>query len=168
MPRRLARRRFDHASAVGDSGRCFDVCTAGTRVAVTDSDVQGRGQARLPARAQSIARLRHLAVGFARDNGATQAQCDDIALAVSEAVTNAVTHAYIGSDLPGDVQLRASIDHGQLIVLVCDSGNGVSPNTNQTPTGLGLLLIACVTERYELTSREPMRGLQMRMVFAIG
>jgi len=125
-------------------------------------------QARLPAQAHCIARLRHLAVGFARDNGATQAQCDDIALAVSEAVTNAVTHAYIGSDQPGDVRLRASIDHGRLTVEICDNGNGASPDAGEAPIGMGLRLIGCVTEGYELTSREPTHGLQLRMVFAVG
>jgi hypothetical protein len=53
-------------------------------------------------------------------------------------------------------------------VLVCDEGNAMSGTGDGSPRGLGLGLIGRVSERYELTSREPKPGLQMRMVFAIG
>jgi anti-sigma regulatory factor (Ser/Thr protein kinase) len=140
----------------------------GICVAVAPGDLEDRVQERLPARAPSIARLRHVAVDFARDNGATQAQCDDVALAVSEALSNAVRHAYVGCDAPGMVELRASIERGRLIVLVCDEGDTMSDTAKGSPKGLGLAVIGRVTERYELTSREPKPGLQLRMVFAIG
>ncbi|MEA2155108.1 MAG: Histidine kinaselike ATPase domain, partial [Solirubrobacteraceae bacterium] len=48
------------------------------------------------ARAENIAPLRHAVAGFAALNGASDCELEDVALAVSEALTNAVLHAYRG------------------------------------------------------------------------
>ena len=59
-------------------------------------DYQERLHDRLPALPESIAPLRHSVLGFASDSGASERQREDIALAVSEALSNAVVHAYVG------------------------------------------------------------------------
>jgi hypothetical protein len=64
---------------------------------------------RLPARPDSVARLRHAVVGFAGRRGASIRRREDIALAVSEALSNIVLHAYAGSDRPGAIDVRASV-----------------------------------------------------------
>ncbi len=80
----------------------------------------------LPAHPHSVALLRHAVTGLALDGGASQRQCEDIALGVSEAVSNVVRHAYQRNDPTGAVALEATIIDGWLIVVISDDGRGMS------------------------------------------
>jgi len=122
----------------------------------------------LPARAENIAPLRRAVVAYARSNGASERQREDIALAVSEALSNAVLHAYVGHDSPGDVEVDAWIDERALTVLVCDEGIGMLPRIDSPGLGLGLSLIAQTTEHLEVDSRDATPGIRLRMRFVIG
>jgi serine/threonine-protein kinase RsbW len=106
---------------------------------------------RLPARSQSIARLRR----------------EDIALAVSEAVSNAVKHAYPGRNRDGTVELHARISDAMLEVLVCDDGEGMQPRSASPGLGLGLAVIGHVTQDLQVENRDPSPGVRVRMTFAI-
>jgi serine/threonine-protein kinase RsbW len=121
---------------------------------------------RLPARSQSIARLRHAASAFAGRHGASDSQREDIALAVSEAVSNAVKHAYPGCNRDGTVELHATISDAMLEVLVCDDGEGMQPRS--ASPGLGLAVIGLVAQDLQVESRDPSPGVRVRMTFAIG
>jgi anti-sigma regulatory factor (Ser/Thr protein kinase) len=120
----------------------------------------------LAARPQSIGRLRHAVVAFAGSGGASAGQCATIALAVSEALNNAVLHAYLGLAEPGVMAIDAHVRESLLEVVVCDEGSGMRPRTDSPGVGLGLPLIARLTERLEITDTEP--GVAVRMTFAIG
>jgi anti-sigma regulatory factor (Ser/Thr protein kinase) len=120
---------------------------------------------RRPARPDSVALLRDAAVRFARDHGATAGQRDDIALAVSEALTIGVLHAYVGHAVPGAIELRGSRSQGALVIGVCDRGNGLQARLDSREIGIGLALIHRVTERLEIHETEP--GLLIRMTFAV-
>jgi anti-sigma regulatory factor (Ser/Thr protein kinase) len=102
---------------------------------------------------------------FAEHCGATARQCDDIAVATSEALTNAVLHAYVGLDLPGEVAVRASVSDGCFEVVVSDRGSGVQPRRDSPGLGLGLGLIARLSDR--LVIEDAMPGARVRMSFAI-
>lgn len=115
---------------------------------------------------QSIGPLRRAVIELAARGGATERQRQDIALAVSEALTNAVAHAYAGQPLPGTVALHAALDADALDVVVSDHGVGMPPPTTYPPTGLGLAIIARAADRIELSGARP--GTRMRMTFAIG
>lgn len=119
-----------------------------------------------PAAPQSIAALRRVVIDLAVRGGATERQCQDIALAVSEALTNAVTHAYARHPRPGAVAVHAALDGYALDVVVLDEGVGMAPPSMRPSTGLGLAIIARVTERLELSDAAP--GTRVRMTFAIG
>lgn len=70
---------------------------------------------------------------------------DDVILAVSEAVTNAVRHAY---DDPGGrihVSARRSVD--QLLITVSDHGRGLGSPSPAPGLGLGMGLIETVADR---------------------
>ena len=129
---------------------------------------QSRLKERLPARAENIALLRRAVVAYAGSNGASERQREDIALAVSEALSNAVLHAYVGHDSPGDVGVDAWIDERALRVVVCDDGVGMLPRTDSPGLGLGLSLMARMTEHLEVESPDATRGMRLRMTFAIG
>ena len=119
----------------------------------------------LPARPQSIGRLRHAVAEFADSSGASAGQCANIALAVSEALSNAVIHAYIGDDQPGAVAVNVQMHARRLEVVVCDAGSGMRPRVDSPGAGLGLPLIARLTEQLDISDAMP--GTCVRMTFAI-
>ena len=72
----------------------------------------------LPAQPESVAEARHAAARLARHFGAEEA---DVKIAVSEAVGNAVLHAYRG-DAQGTVNVKGSLIRGKLVFVVADNG----------------------------------------------
>jgi anti-sigma regulatory factor (Ser/Thr protein kinase) len=128
---------------------------------------QARLQERCAARPESIAPLRRRIVAYAGDHGASQRQLEDIALAVSEAVSNAVIHAYVGRD-PGDVGVDAWVAERRLHVVVSDDGRGMRPRPDSPGLRMGLSLIGLVAERLQLENRMTADGVSVRMTFAIG
>src|SRR5918996_1044974 len=82
---------------------------------------------RFGARSEAIADARRLAVAFAREHAVPAERLDAIALAVSEATTNVVMHAYRDREDPGTFTLGLDLDDGSLIVDVRDEGIGLGP-----------------------------------------
>ena len=68
-----------------------------------------------------------------------RATCDDVLLAVSEAVTNAVRHAYDGPS--GLVELSVQRSGTQLAITISDRGRGLDMPTPRPGLGLGVGLI---------------------------
>ena len=91
----------------------------------------------LPSDAASIKRARDAVSELAGRVGVPVA---DVKLAVSEAVSNAVMHAFRGRD-PGTISVRARVDRGRLIVVVADDGTGMRPNVDSPGLGFGISLI---------------------------
>jgi anti-sigma regulatory factor (Ser/Thr protein kinase) len=111
---------------------------------------------------ESVGRARADLARFAAAAGASSEQVDDVRLAVSEAVTNAVQHGYRGS--PGRVQIAAGATDRELWIIVCDSGTGMQLSTDRPGLGLGLGLIAQVTDHMTIVPR-PAGGTELRMRF---
>jgi serine/threonine-protein kinase RsbW len=127
----------------------------------------GRGQTlsqNYPAVAESVPRAREALSVFAQSVGATGDQLDSIRLAVSEAATNVVVHAYEGD--PGRLQLDAEVSPGELAVLVADDGLGMRPQVQSPGLGFGLSLISQVCDEFEIARRST-GGLEVRMRFAL-
>jgi len=103
---------------------------------------------------------------FAQSAGATADALAAVSLAVSEAVTNAVLHAYLDRDEPGPVEVRARCDSDTVVVEVADEGRGMLPRTDSPGLGLGLPLIAQMTESLEVHDRSG-GGTEIRMAFAL-
>ncbi len=127
---------------------------------------RSRLQERLPAVAESVAAMRHAVVACAEESGASARQCEDIALAVSEAVGNAAVHAY-PEGRPGDVTLVAWADERLLHVVVSDDGVGIHPRIDSPGLKLGLAIIGQMAEQLTLESRQATPGLRVHMTFAI-
>ena len=99
---------------------------------------------------------------FAHATGATGEQVEAVRLAVSEALTNAVMHAY-GAD-PGAVHVSASRARDELWVLIADEGHGVEAGYESPGLGMGLHLIACMADYFAISKRRE-GGTEIRMRF---
>jgi serine/threonine-protein kinase RsbW len=92
----------------------------------------------------------------------------NIRLAVTEACSNCVLHAYDESTTRGTYVVEARVDHRALLVTVCDSGVGVHharANVHPDP-GYGLHLIQTLADSAEISAR-PNGGTRVAMRFAM-
>ena len=107
---------------------------------------------RFIARPDQIAGVRHEVRDYARDNGATDPNA--VALAVTEAITNAIVHGYADAPEPGEIEVIAErMPNDGLEVRVCDEGRGMLPRPDSPGIGLGLPLVASLAERFEVEAR---------------
>jgi anti-sigma regulatory factor (Ser/Thr protein kinase) len=114
--------------------------------------------------AESVPRARTAVASFALAAGAIGQQLDAIRLAVSEAITNAVLHAYRA---PGGMfQVSASYLPGELWVLIGDDGEGMRPGGQGRGLGLGLAVIAQLAEEFQIIKRSS-GGTQLQMRFRL-
>jgi anti-sigma regulatory factor (Ser/Thr protein kinase) len=117
----------------------------------------------LPARPENVAVVRHVLGAFAEALRLPDSVVEDIRLAVTEACTNVVRHAYRDAEPgPMDVLIRPAGD--ALEVIVCDEGRGLGPSPDTAGSGLGLPLIAALTHSLEIDN-EPSRGSRLAMSF---
>ena len=121
---------------------------------------------RVPAEAGQVAGIRHAVLSFAEARGASQAAQADIALAVSEACTNVVMHAYVFAAAPGSLIAEASHRNGELVVAVRDEGQGMLSRPDSPGAGLGLSIIGRLAQRLEIGENGP-SGTEVRMTFAL-
>jgi anti-sigma regulatory factor (Ser/Thr protein kinase) len=119
----------------------------------------------LPARAENIAIVRHAfgALGEAYEVG--EQTLADLRLAVTEACTNVVVHAY-PDGREGPLQVQATIVGQHLTVIVRDEGEGIGPRPDSPGLGLGLPLIASLADTVQL-GRDETGRTEVRMGFSL-
>ena len=117
----------------------------------------------LVAEPEAASVMRRAVAEFAHENGATDVLVMDIALAVSEAVTNVILHAYRDASRPGDVTVEAERDGDLLHVLVSDDGPGITPRVDSPGLGAGIALIGRVAQSLDVSDRNG--GAQVQMAF---
>jgi serine/threonine-protein kinase RsbW len=109
---------------------------------------------RFHAGAHAVADARHAALAFAREHEVPAERLDAIALAVSEAATNVVMHAYRDRQDPGAFTLGLDLDEGSLLIDVRDDGMGMRPRIDSPGLGLGLPIIAHVSDGFAVGPTE--------------
>lgn len=120
---------------------------------------------RLPAEPRTVPTMRWAATKFAEKHAA--ADPSGIALAVSEAVTNAVLHAYDDGE-DGEVRLVACAEPERLVVVVRDWGRrGMRPRPDSPGIGLGLPTVATIAREFNIEIPEG-GGTLLRMHFPRG
>lgn len=120
---------------------------------------------KLPARAENVAVVRHAFGGLAEALAVDEQTLADIKLAVTEACTNVVIHAY-EPDEDGALEVDASIRERRLKVVIRDRGRGIVPRPDSPGLGLGLPLIATLAESLEL-GKDEQDNTEVRMTFTL-
>lgn len=116
-----------------------------------------------PATPDAVPAARHAVLHYLREAETSDPPLSDIGLVVSEGVTNAVHHAYADSG-GGEVRVRIFFDADQVEVVIEDDGRGMVPRPDSPGLGLGLPLIATVSERFD-TRTEPGKGTTLSVWF---
>ncbi len=120
----------------------------------------------LPARAEGVAVVRQALAGLADALDVDPAVLADMKMAVSEACTNVVVHAY--GEREGSLDVEMLADETGLTIVVRDQGSGIdhdAPRSDDVPAlGLGLPLIAALSDAFELRG-ERGQGTEVRMTF---
>jgi serine/threonine-protein kinase RsbW/stage II sporulation protein AB (anti-sigma F factor) len=112
--------------------------------------------------ADSVPVARRALVAMALEAGAEADQLEAVALAVSEALTNAVLHAY--PDGPGQIRVSAWAAGTELVVVIADDGNGFRAHSERPGLGVGLGLIATLSDEFEIVQL-PSGGTEVQMRF---
>ena len=117
------------------------------------------------ARPESIRQLRDIAGSIASEAGLSSEQVYAVKLCVSEAVANAVKHAYPEGE-PGPVEVSAHEASGELAVVVADHGSGRVQHAKRFDEGsFGLAFMTRLTVGCTFTAAED--GTTVEMLFPL-
>ena len=123
----------------------------------------------IPAKAEYIALCRLALAGVARIGDVGEETVADLKLALTEACSNSVKHAY-ASGRQGTVEVRYELDGERLVVEVVDQGDGFDPavveamEREEDEGGLGIAIIRAVTDELDIGSRPGGDGSRLRFV----
>jgi anti-sigma regulatory factor (Ser/Thr protein kinase) len=119
----------------------------------------------MPARPEGVGVVRQALAGVADALDFDASVLADMKMAVTEACTNVVVHAYDGD---GMLEVEMLTGEDGLTIVVRDQGTGIQPRPAQPGVpalGLGLPLIAALSDSFELRGSAG-SGTEVRMTFA--
>src|SRR3954468_2724287 len=121
----------------------------------------------IPAKPEYITLLRLALTGLAALRPLPEETLGDLKLAVTEAASNSVRHAYDNGD--GVVDVTYELDGDRLIVEVADNGHGFVPGGRDDRDdldegGLGIAIIQALADEFEVGSRPDGVGSRLRFV----
>jgi anti-sigma regulatory factor (Ser/Thr protein kinase) len=123
----------------------------------------------IPALADEVIGIRREAIRFARSHGVPEDRAAEMRLAISEAVSNAVIHAFRIQDLPGTVTVSIDITAEQFAeVVVRDDGIGMTQRSDSPGLGLGLSIIDRLADETERRRPTDGVGFELWMRFRFG
>lgn len=136
---------------------------------MTTADVNGGNEIRLtiPAKAEYISLCRLALAGLSRVRGLSDETVADLKLAITEACSNSVRHAYPGEG--GMVEIRYDLRPDRLVIEVADNGEGFelverAPELEDelTEGGLGIAIIRAIADEFDFGPGEGGRGARLR------
>lgn len=92
----------------------------------------------LPAEPESVGLARQMVRGILDSLGWSEESRTDISIAVTEACTNSVLHAYPDGTDDREFEVHAWVEPESLVVAVRDHGQGITPRVPSPAAGLGL------------------------------
>jgi len=126
----------------------------------------------IPARAEYITLCRLALTGIARVRSLSDEVLADLKLALTEAASNSVRHAYRDGSA-GLVEISYEILPDRLVIEVTDDGGGFDPTAAVGPTdelsegGLGIAIIRAVADAVEIGARPGGKGSRLRFEKAL-
>ncbi len=105
----------------------------------------------VPATAENVMVVRQAVAGLGEALGLAGSRIADLKTVITEACNNVVLHAY--DDEPGPLRVTALPGGEQLEIQVADDGHGFRPRASEgdTSLGLGLPLIAALSDSFEIS-----------------
>jgi serine/threonine-protein kinase RsbW len=124
-----------------------------------------------PARPEYLVLGRLVLTGLSRAQAMEDDTLSDLKLALTEACSNSVRHAYEGSP-PGAVDVNYELGDGYVAVQIEDEGPGFDPDSSGKAFdadaldegGLGLAIIRAVSDECEVRPRRDGHGSCVRFV----
>jgi serine/threonine-protein kinase RsbW len=123
---------------------------------------------RIPAKPEYITLCRLALTGLSRVREIDDETLAELKLALTEAVSNSVRHAY-GPNGGGHVDVRYELAPNRLGIEVVDDGEGFDPDEppplegdELSEGGLGIAIIRAVADEFEIQSAPGVRGSRLR------
>ena len=125
---------------------------------------------RIPAKAEYITLCRLALTGLGQVRDISDDTMADLKLALTEAVSNSVRHAYRASG-GGHVDVTYELGDDRIGIEVVDDGEGFDPD--EAPSfegdelsegGLGIAIIRSIADEFEIDSKPGRRGSRLRFV----
>jgi serine/threonine-protein kinase RsbW len=128
----------------------------------------------IPARAEYITLCRLALTGIARVRDLPDEVLADLKLALTEAASNSVRHAYVGDEHAGNVEISYELLPDRLVIEVTDEGEGFDPAEWEGPPeelsegGLGIAIIRAIADEVEIGKQPGGRGSRLRFAKTLG
>ena len=124
----------------------------------------------IPAKAEYVALSRLALTGLTRVRPLSEEQLADLKLALTEAASNSVRHAY--PEAGGCVDISYELHGNQLTIEVVDQGEGFEHENGDgagdlddlSEGGLGIAIIRSIADEFELGAGPGGRGSRLRFV----
>ena len=123
---------------------------------------------RIPAKPEYITLGRLALTGLAQLRDIGENTMADLKLALTEAVSNSVRHAY-GAQGDGHVDIAYRLEPDRLCIEVVDDGSGFDPaeppafdGDELSEGGLGIAIIKTIADEFEIQSKPGARGSRLR------
>ena len=128
----------------------------------------------IPARAEYITLCRLALTGIARVRDLPDEVLADLKLALTEAASNSVRHAYAGDDQAGVVEISYELRQDRLVIEVSDEGEGFDPAEAEgapeelSEGGLGIAIIRAIADEVEIGTQPGGKGSRLRFAKELG
>jgi serine/threonine-protein kinase RsbW len=128
----------------------------------------------IPARAEYITLCRLALTGIARVRDFPDEVLADLKLALTEAASNSVRHAYSGEDDDGVVEISYELQADRLVIEVSDDGEGFDPAEaagapeELSEGGLGIAIIRAIADEVEIGTQPGGKGSRLRFEKELG
>jgi len=126
----------------------------------------------IPARAEYITLCRLALTGIGRLRELSDELLADLKLALTEAASNSVRHAY-GDHDPGVVEISYELFSDRLVIEVTDEGEGFDPVAAEvtgdelSEGGLGIAIIRAIADEVEIGAQPGGKGSRLRFEKAL-
>lgn len=130
-------------------------------------------QLKLPSQASNLSLIRELVTKVASQIGLDSEEASKIELAVDEACTNVIKHAY-GNNSDKVLDILLKVERDKLVIIVSDKGKGFDPSEVKVPDlgesikagkrgGLGICLMKTLMDKVDFQIKPGSKN-QVRLV----